>query len=123
MIATIAEFEGVWAYEADATRKVFAELTDASLGQAVVPGHRTLGRLAWHIATSISEMMGRTGLTIAGPPHDDPVPTSARAIQEAYDTAAASLLAEIKAKWTDATLRQEDDMYGERCRGPRRSRP
>jgi len=114
MLTSIAEFEHLWEYEANATRKLFAELTDASLAQAVVPGHRTLGRMAWHITTSVSEMMTRVGLTIAGPPHDAPVPASAAEIKAAYDAAASSLVSELKAKWTDATLKVEDDMYGEK---------
>jgi uncharacterized damage-inducible protein DinB len=114
VIATIAEFEQLWTRESDATRKVFAELTDRSLGQAVDRDHRTLGRLAWHLTITVPEMMQRTGLKVAGPAEDAPVPSSADAIRTAYDRAARSLLAELKANWTDATLRVEDDMYGMR---------
>ena len=35
---------------------------------------------AWHITTTIPEMMGRTGLRLSGPAPDAPVPSSARAI-------------------------------------------
>ena len=59
-------------------------------------------------------MMTRGGLEIAGPPHDAPVPATAAEIKAAYDAAASSLVSELKAKWTDATLKQEDDMYGEK---------
>ena len=113
MIATIAEFEGIWQHESGATRRLLAELTDASLAQAVAHDHRTLGRLAWHITTSVSEMMSRTGLGIAGPEADAPVPATAAAIRAAYDQAASSLTAEMRAKWTDASLLVEDEMYGE----------
>ena len=113
MITSIEEFAHLWEYESDATRKLFAELTDASLAQAVVPGHRTLGRIAWHITTSISEMMSRTGLALAGPDPDAPVPATADAIVKGYDAAASSLLVEIRGHWTDATLQVEDQMYGE----------
>lgn len=112
MIATIAEFEEIWTRESDATRKVFAELTDRSLAQAVDRDHRTLGRLAWHLAITVPEMMNRTGLKVAGPAEDAPVPPTADAIRTAYDRAARSLLAEMKATWTDASLTVEDDMYG-----------
>jgi len=114
MIQSIAEFEAMWKQESDGTRKLLAELTDASLGQSVANDHRTLGRMAWHITTGISEMMGRTGLTVAGPAPDAPVPATAAAIRDGYDAAAKSLLAEMKAKWTDASLLAEDDMYGEK---------
>ena len=114
MITSIAEFEMMWKQESGGTRKLLAELTDASLMQAVANDHRTLGRLAWHITTSVHEMMSRTGLSIEGPATDAPVPTAADAIRKGYDAAAASLLAEMKAKWTDASLIVEDEMYGEK---------
>jgi uncharacterized damage-inducible protein DinB len=113
VIASIAEFEGMWTHESGETRKLLAELTDASLAQAVAQDHRTLGRLAWHITTAIPEMMNRTGLHIGGPSPDAPVPATAEAIRHGYDEAARSLLAEIRAKWTDAALLLKDEMYGE----------
>ena len=113
MITSIAEFEELWTHESGETRKLFAELTDASLQQAVTKDHRTLGRLAWHITTSIAEMMNRPGLHVGGPSPEAPVPSSAEAIQRGYDEAARSLLAEMKAKWSDASLLIVVVMYGE----------
>jgi uncharacterized damage-inducible protein DinB len=114
MIRTIQDFEYHWSQELEATQKIFKHLTDKSLSQAITPQNRTLGRLAWHITTTIHEMMARTGLTIAGPNPDDPVPSSAKAIFTAYNEAAISLLEQVKSKWTDATLDIEDEMYGEK---------
>ncbi|MGE5499394.1 MAG: DinB family protein, partial [Syntrophothermus sp.] len=51
-------------YESESTLKVFDNLTDESLSQKVTEDGRTLGFLAWHITTSIGEMMNRTGLDI-----------------------------------------------------------
>jgi uncharacterized damage-inducible protein DinB len=42
------------------------------------------------------------------------VPASARAIADAYRTAAASLTERMRAEWTDTTLAEVDEMYGER---------
>ena len=89
-----------------------AALTDPSLTQAVTPVGRTLGRLAWHITTTIPEMMGRTGLQLSGPAHDAPVPSSARAIAAVYREAASSLAKTVQESWTDSTLAVEDEMYG-----------
>jgi uncharacterized damage-inducible protein DinB len=114
VITSIAEFEMMWKQESGSTRKLFAELTDASLKQTVANDHRTLGRVAWHITTSVHEMMSRTGLAIEGPATEAPVPTAADAIRKGYDAAASSLLAEMKAKWTEASLLVEDEMYGEK---------
>jgi uncharacterized damage-inducible protein DinB len=114
VIGSIAEFEELWTHESDSTRKLYKELTDRSLAQQITNDHRTLGRLAWHITTSVGEMMRRCGLHVGGPAEDAPVPSSAAAIRDAYDLAARTLLGDMKAKWTDATLLVEDDMYGQK---------
>jgi uncharacterized damage-inducible protein DinB len=112
MIKSIREFEEAWGQETEATLKLLHALTDASLAQAVGPKDRTLGRMAWHIAGSIPEMMNRTGLTVAGPGEREPVPASAAMIVGGYETAARSLAEAIRQNWTDATLSVVDDMYG-----------
>jgi len=114
MLHTIGEFEKTWSSELEATQKLFKHLTTASLSQRVDAQGRTLGRLAWHIVTSIPEMMNRTGLTLRGPAPDAPVPASAREIFTAYDEAALALLEQVKAHWKDETLAVEDEMYGEK---------
>ena len=88
MFTTVSSFLESWKFESDGTSKVLAALTDPSLTQAVTPVGRTLGRLAWHITTTIPEMMGRTGLHLSGPAPDAPVPSSARAIAAVYREAA-----------------------------------
>jgi uncharacterized damage-inducible protein DinB len=114
MFTTVAGFLKTWEFESDGTAKLLAALTDESLAQAVTPEGRTLGRLAWHITTTIPEMMGRTGLQLEGPAHDAPVPSSARAIATAYQQAASSLAKVVHESWNDATLDVEDDMYGDK---------
>ncbi len=69
MFRRIADFEKTWAYESEQTLRVLRALTDASLAQRVAPQDRTLGRMAWHLAGSIGEMAGRTGLAITGVEH------------------------------------------------------
>lgn len=113
MVSSISDFEYHWSQELEATQKILKHLTDKSLSQAVNEQGRTLGRLAWHITTSIVEMMGRTGLKISGPNPDDPVPVSAKAIFKSYNEAAISLLDQIKAHWNDDALQQKDDMFGQ----------
>ena len=114
MIRTIQDFEYDWSQELEATQKIFKHITDKSLSVGITPQNRTIGRLAWHITTSIAEMMERTGLSIAGPRPDDPVPASAKEIFRKYSEAAISLLNKVKASWTDETLQVVDEMYGEK---------
>jgi uncharacterized damage-inducible protein DinB len=114
MIRTIADFDRLWSQEIESTQKILKHIPDRALAQSVGTDHRTLGRLAWHIVTSIPEMMSRTGLKPAGPAPEAPVPGNAREIARAYNEAAISLLDLVKGSWTDATLEATDDMYGEK---------
>jgi uncharacterized damage-inducible protein DinB len=114
MIRKVDDFLKGYEFESGGTQKLLDALTDESIRQRVADGHRTLGNIAWHIATTIPEMMGRTGLEVAGPSHTTPTPGSAIEIADAYRQTAASLLAQVKSKWDDAALEIEDDMYGER---------
>jgi uncharacterized damage-inducible protein DinB len=114
MFRRVDDFEKAWAQESESTLKILRALTDASLAQAVNADGRTLGRMAWHLATTLGEMMGRTGLAVAGPSHDAPVPAAADAIVRAYGTAATAVAEGVRSGWTDATLETEDDMYGQR---------
>lgn len=113
MICTIAEFDSMWKARMEDVNKVFAVLTDASLAQAAGPDDRSLGRVAWHIVQTIPEMTERVGLKIVGPGPEDPVPARADELRAAYRRAAASLLSDVSSQWTDSTLRQTDEMYGE----------
>jgi uncharacterized damage-inducible protein DinB len=110
---SIEQFKGEWETESNNTRKIFASLTDDSLQQPVADGHRTLGRVAWHIVQTIPEMGERTGLNLEGPGEKDPAPTSAETIKQLYDKAASSLLAQVTGNWGDDALEIEDDMYGQ----------
>ncbi len=115
MIRTVADFLTVWKQESESTTSLFRALSDYAMLQAVAAEHRDLGRLAWHSTTTIREMMERTGLHVEGPEPDAPVPASAAEIVEAYHMSSASLASALGA-WTDATLDQIDDMYGEQWR-------
>lgn len=114
MFQSLAAFHTSWQYESASTQKLMQVLTDASLAQPMFPGGRTLGRLAWHVTTTLPEMMNRTGLNVGGVDMHAPSPSSAQAIVDGYAAASASLISELTAKWTDASLVEEDDMYGQR---------
>lgn len=113
MITSIHEFKEIWREESNFTRRMMAELTDASLEQPVCDDHRTLGRISWHVIASVPDTMCRTGLTVAGPALDSTPPPKAAEHVAAYDLASASLLDAIDT-WTDADLDTLDDMFGER---------
>lgn len=115
MYRSLDDFAAAWTQETASTLKVFRNLTDASLAQPVVAGGRTLGFLAWHITCTLAEMGGHAKLTIEGPTDKThpAVPAHAADIAAQYERSAASLLATVRATWTDAQLTETIPMYGE----------
>lgn len=113
MYRSLNDFHDAWAYESESTSKVMGALTDESLNQKVTDDGRSLGFIAWHIAVTIPELMGKTGLKVDGPAEDAAVPTSAAEIKAAYDKAASSITEALNNNWNDEMLNEEDDMYGE----------
>ena len=113
MYRRIEDFLSYWDEHTAGTEKVLAALTDKSLSQSVGGDHRTLGRLAWHSVGTIVEMLERVGCKIDGPALDAPVPATAAQIAKTYGQVSRKAAEFIKENWTDATLEEEDDMYGE----------
>jgi uncharacterized damage-inducible protein DinB len=112
MFRRIEDFEQAWKQESESTLKILRALTDASLAQAVGPGGRTLGRLAWHIVLTLPEMMKHAGLAVTGPAEDAPQPRLAEMIRT-YESCARAVAQEVKRSWTDAMLDESIPMYGE----------
>lgn len=113
MFREIEDFAAEWDDERQGTLKLMRTLTDESLAQAIVPGGRTLGFLAWHLTVTIPELLDKAGLKVEGPGEHDPVPSSASAIADAYDRASASVSPGIRNRWSNGTLTEEVEMYGQ----------
>jgi uncharacterized damage-inducible protein DinB len=113
MFRTIDDFILLWSRELEATQKILKHIPDRALLQAINPQGRTLARLAWHITTTIPEMMNRTGLTFGGVSEHDHVPAVAREIFQAYTATAIALLDAVRKNWTDDSLKIKDSLYGE----------
>ena len=113
MFRNIEDFRTIWQYETEITCKTLLNLTDEALGQKVYDDGRTLGFIGWHLAITLGEMLGLTGLTINAPEVDSECPTSASEIARLYGIGGKSVADEIAKNWTAETLLIEDDMYGE----------
>ena len=114
MYRKIDDFLGDWSYESDSTIKILKAIPQESINQRVTPNGRSLGFIAWHLTLSIAEMLNRTGLSIEGPPETAPMPESIDDIISAYEKSAQSVIHQIMSQWSDGSLTQEVDMYGER---------
>jgi uncharacterized damage-inducible protein DinB len=114
MYRKLSDFLDDWKYESEATIKVINNLSDESLTVKFNKEIRTPGRLAWHIVTSVGEMAHRTGLKFETVDENAPIPSSVKEIVDEYKRTSDNLMKEIKEKWNDETLTQEDNMYGEK---------
>jgi uncharacterized damage-inducible protein DinB len=112
MFRKIADFVRVWAYETEATLKLFRALTEESLSQTVAPGGRTLGYLAWHCVLTLPEMMKHAGVPVTGPAQDAPQPALAEIIRQ-YEQSARAIAEGLPKQWTDEMLTEMIPMYGE----------
>ncbi len=113
MYRRIEDFLNEWKTERASTLKLMEALTDESLAQKVDPEGRTLGFIAWHLPLCIVEMANRAGLNLTGPDDKTPEPAHASEIAAAYHDASEQLDPAVRNNWTDATLEDEMDMYGE----------
>jgi len=100
-------------YEMSLTQSLLDALTDESLGQRVAPGMRTIGEIAYHIATSIASILLQTGLKFEAPYEKNQVPSTAKEIADSYRTLAQNSLEAVTAQWTDAKLTEKSDIYGQ----------
>jgi len=115
MYTTIQDFLQTWNTESASTAKQLDAITDKSLTTKVADGHRTIARVAWHITTTIPEMMFYTGMKLnklLKP--DSPVPATAKEISDAYKAISVALVEKIRQDWTDESLEIEDELYGEK---------
>ncbi|MEI4771296.1 DinB family protein [Psychrobacillus sp. FJAT-51614] len=113
MIRKLEDFLTNWKHESDSTLNILNTLTDESLKQKVYEEGRTLGQLAWHLVTTIDEMIGKTGLQFTATPHDATQPETAKEMAVAYKESSDAMVRAIKEQWTDETLLEEKDMYGQ----------
>lgn len=113
MFVHTSDFLHVWNQELQNTIKLLDVLTDDALTKPQHEHVRSVGRLAWHIVTTIPEMFERMGINLDGPTEKDPIPQTAAEIQAAYARHAKAIVSEI-GKWQDPDLQVEDDMYGQK---------
>ncbi|WP_277584806.1 DinB family protein [Psychrobacillus antarcticus] len=113
MVKNFEDFLIDWQHESDLTLKCLEALTDESLQQRVSEDGRTLGMIAWHIVISIDEMIGRTGLQFSATPHEAAQPLTIKEMVEAYRESSDSIVKAMKGQWTNESLLEEKDMYGE----------
>jgi uncharacterized damage-inducible protein DinB len=113
MFRKVSDFVKDWESEKESTLKIFRALTDESLSYKFHDDLRSLGRLAWHITNSLSEMGRMTGMELTFVDEKLPIPDSAEEIAGLYSQLSSEIVAAVS-KWNDEMLEEEVSMYGEK---------
>ena len=112
MYTSISEFVMEWNEEAASTQKVLDALTDQSLQQEVSPEDRTLGRIAWHVVASTTEMLNEFGVSVENVENGAMVPASAKEIADTFRKVSTDTVNALQQQWTDASLTEMKNVYG-----------
>ncbi|WP_341285466.1 DinB family protein [Priestia megaterium] len=112
MYITISDFIKEWNREAILTQQVLDGLTDESLKQQVYLEGRTLGRIAWHLTTSIPDYLAHFGLKIDRAENAETVPTTAKDIAQTFKEVSSYAAKVIEEQWTDESLKQIQEAFG-----------
>lgn len=113
VFTTIETFTSCWEAEGEKTDSLLQAIPDKLWHEDLVSNYRTLARLAWHLIQTPSEMLQRTGLKIDGPSEAESVPHDPQLILQAHRDVVQSVAQTVRKNWTDETLQQTDDMYGQ----------
>jgi len=113
MYRSVADFTSAWDEASASTTRLLQALTDASLATRVDTSGRTLGKIAWHLVETLPEMLPSAGLKLGFELPGEHVPEHAATIVEAYARGAKMLGEAVAAQWSDATLLETTDMYGQ----------
>lgn len=113
MFYRIADFLNEWSTESSTTQRVLDAITDESLTREIANGFSSLGSIGWHICQAYGGILHHTGLVFEAPSKSDPAPVRAAAILAKYKEVGLGMKAAIEANWTDSSLLELVDVYGE----------
>jgi uncharacterized damage-inducible protein DinB len=113
MYRTIEDFITDWGYESESTLKLFRNISNDALNKKDHENVRSIAVLSWHITITLSEMLNKAGLKVTGPDEHSKAPQTITEIISEYENSAKSVTEQVKKQWTDASLNEEANMYGQ----------
>ncbi|HPA94655.1 MAG: hypothetical protein GX178_01710 [Acidobacteria bacterium] len=113
MIRHLDDFEAIYGSEREKTLALLRAIDPAQKDVVLHPGVRTLERLAWHLTQTLTEMPHRAGLLPDDPLANQPPPAEFTELIRLYEEQSARLLAAVAREWSDASLGETVEMYGE----------
>ncbi|HEY0031144.1 MAG TPA: DinB family protein [Bacteroidia bacterium] len=113
MYREIDDFITDWNYESESTLTVFRNISTEALNKKDHENVRSIAVLCWHITITLSEMLNKAGLKVTGPDEHSLPPLNMQEIISAYKNSAASVTEQVKKQWSNASLLEEANLYGE----------
>lgn len=113
MYHSVSEFKEAWEYESEATLKIINHLTNDSLNKKLNNNVRTAGRIAWHIVTTLGEMVQKAGLSFDATEENAPIPETVDEICKEYKRSSDGMLNAVMNEWNDS-LENEMTLYGQK---------
>lgn len=113
MYRKIEDFVSDWKSEEFFTLKIFSEITDDAKTHKAGDNIRTLGRLAWHITQTLTEMPFRAGIMDTDYLENEPIPESFEKIIDTYKKHSMQLIALLSKNWRDEELNEKIEVYGQ----------
>lgn len=107
------DFINDWGYESEGTINLFKNITNEALNKKDHENVRSIAVLAWHITITLSEMLNKAGLKVTGPDEHSKPPSTINEIIEAYKSSAKSVTEQVQKSWSNASLLEEKNLYGE----------
>lgn len=114
MYRKIKDFVNDWKAEEEVTYTIFSPITDDKLNHKVAENIRSLGRLAWHITQTLTEMPSKAGIVEKDDLEHEPIPATMKEIIDTYKKFSKMLIQSLQENWTDADLNDVIELYGQK---------
>ncbi len=113
MYKNIEDFIIDWEIEAKSTLKIFSAISSNMIGKKVNENVRSLGKLAWHITQTLTEMPEKAKIIPKDILENNPVPEKFEIISDIYTKHSKELIVLLKENWKGLDLNSDLDMYGQ----------
>lgn len=114
MFRKVSDFVKDWQEESQLTYSLLKLLKNEALSKKVYNEGRTLGDLSWHIVASVAEMGTEFGIPIKNFNKDMENPNNVDEFCKLYKQYSEELLNYVSNNWTDESLEEEMEVYGEK---------
>ncbi len=113
MYRKIDDFVTDWQQEEKFTIRIFSKISDDKISHQVANNVRSLGRLAWHITQTLTEMPFKAGIIEKDHLKDENIPSTFSEIINAYKKHSNELIELLRKNWHDSDLTKIIEIYGQ----------